>query len=114
MFAYAVLALALWHVFSTARMAPKTTHARRAWVLVALVLVQAAIGVGTLLAQAHMHWALLHQGFALIVLIFATAHWRAAQGRLSARNRRPDQDLTHRPQPQARRGQSGSDLRKAI
>jgi heme a synthase len=80
MFAYAVLVVALWHAFATVRIAPGTTHARRAWVLVALVVVQAAIGVGTLLAQAHMHWALLHQGFALVVLIFATAHWRGAKG----------------------------------
>ena len=42
--------------------------------------VQAAIGVGTLLTQAHMHWALLHQAFALVVLIFATAHWRGTKG----------------------------------
>jgi cytochrome c oxidase assembly protein subunit 15 len=80
MFAYAVLVVALWHAFATMRAAPGTTHARRAWLLVVLILCQAAIGVGTLLAQAHMHWALLHQGFALIVLIFATAHWRGAKG----------------------------------
>lgn len=80
MFAYTVLAAALWHAFSTMRAAPHTTHARRAWVLVVLILGQAAIGVGTLLMQAHMHWALLHQGFALIVLIFATAHWRGTKG----------------------------------
>lgn len=80
MFAYALLVAALWHAIATTRIAPRTTHARRAWVLVALVVCQAAIGVATLLAQAHMHWALLHQGFAMIVLIFATAHWRAAKG----------------------------------
>ena len=45
-----------------------------------LVLGQAAIGIGTLLMQAHMHWALLHQAFAMVVLIFATAHWRGAKG----------------------------------
>jgi cytochrome c oxidase assembly protein subunit 15 len=80
MFAYALLAAALWHAFATSRALPGTTHARRAWVLAALVLGQAAIGVGTLLAQAHMHWALLHQGFAMVVLIFATAHWRGCAG----------------------------------
>lgn len=80
MFAYAVLVAALWHAFSTTRIAPRTTHARRAWLLAILIVCQAAIGVGTLLMQAHMHWALLHQGFALVVLIFATAHWRAAKG----------------------------------
>ena len=27
-----------------------------------------------------LHWALLHQGFALIVLGFAAAHWRGTKG----------------------------------
>ena len=80
MAAYTVLAAALWHAWATARAHPGSTHARRAWLLVFLVLGQAAIGVGTLLAQAHMHWALLHQAFAIIVLIFATAHWRGTKG----------------------------------
>ncbi|HEU4986411.1 MAG TPA: COX15/CtaA family protein [Rhizobiaceae bacterium] len=80
MFAYGVLVLALWHAIAMMRALPGTTHSRRAWVLVALVLCQAAIGVGTLLAQAHIHWALLHQAFAIVVLIFATAHWRATKG----------------------------------
>ena len=80
MFAYTVLVVAIWHAVATGLAEPGTTHARRAWVLVGLVLVQAAIGVGTLLAQAHMHWALLHQGVALVVLIFATAHWRGTKG----------------------------------
>jgi cytochrome c oxidase assembly protein subunit 15 len=80
MAAYTVLAAAVWHAWATARAHPGSTHARRAWLLVLLVLGQAAIGVGTLLAQAHMHWALLHQAFAIIVLIFATAHWRGTKG----------------------------------
>ncbi|PWK67503.1 COX15/CtaA family protein [Aminobacter sp. AP02] len=80
MFAYTLLVVAVWHAISTMRAAPRTTHARRAWMLVILILAQAAIGVGTLLMQAHMHWALLHQGLALIVLIFATAHWRGTKG----------------------------------
>jgi len=80
MFAYTVLVVAIWHALATSRALPGTTHARRAWVLVGLVLVQAAIGVATLLTQAHIHWALLHQGFAMLVLIFATAHWRATKG----------------------------------
>ncbi|WP_274628695.1 COX15/CtaA family protein [Arvimicrobium flavum] len=80
MAAYTLLVVAFWHAVATMRSLPSSTHARRAWVLLALVLGQAAIGVGTLLAQAHMHWALLHQGFALVVLIFATAHWRGTMG----------------------------------
>lgn len=80
MFAYTLLAVAVWHALATARAEPASTHARRAWLLLALILVQAGVGVGTLLMQAHMHWALLHQGVAMVVLIFATAHWRGAKG----------------------------------
>ena len=65
-----------------------------------------------LLAQAHMHWALLHQGFALIVLIFATAHWRAAKGAYPLQTDDQGQDLKDRLGTQARRGQTGSDLSK--
>jgi heme a synthase len=78
--AYTVLAAALWHAFATTKANPGSTHARRAWLLALLALGQAAIGVGTLLAQAHVHWALLHQAFAMLVLIFATAHWRGTKG----------------------------------
>jgi cytochrome c oxidase assembly protein subunit 15 len=78
--AYAVLLLTLWHMIATRRKLPGTTHARRALVLFHLVLVQAAIGIATLLMQMPPHWALLHQGFALVVLGFAAAHWRGTKG----------------------------------
>ena len=78
--AYAVLLLALWHMIATGRKLRGTTHARRAVVLFHLVLVQAVIGIATLLMQMPLHWALLHQGFALVVLGFAAAHWRGAKG----------------------------------
>jgi heme a synthase len=80
MAAYTVLAAALWHAFATMKANPGNTHARRAWLLALLVLGQGAIGIATLLAQAHMHWALLHQAFAMLVLIFASAHWRGTKG----------------------------------
>ena len=63
-------------MIATRRRQPGTTHARRATVLFLLVLVQASIGIGTLLMHVPMHMALTHQGFALIVLGFAAAHWR--------------------------------------
>ena len=78
--AYAVLLLALWHMIAVRRKLPGTTHARRALVFFHLVLLQAAIGIATLVMQMPLHWALLHQGFALIVLGFAAAHWRGAKG----------------------------------
>ncbi|MBX3582545.1 MAG: COX15/CtaA family protein [Rhizobiaceae bacterium] len=78
--AYALFALALWHMIATRRLLPSTTHARRALVLFHLVLAQAIIGIVTLLMHMPLHWALLHQGFALIVLGFAAAHWRGTKG----------------------------------
>lgn len=77
---YAIFALALWHMIASRRRLPGTTHARRALVLFHLVLVQAVIGIVTLLWQSPMHLALTHQGFALVVLGFASAHWRGTKG----------------------------------
>ena len=78
--AYALLALALWHMIATRRRVTGTTHARRALVFFHLVLVQAAIGIATLVMHMPLHWALLHQGFALVVLGFSAAHWRGTKG----------------------------------
>ena len=78
--AYTVFVVALWHMIATWRRQPGTTHARRAALLFVLVLVQASIGIGTLLMQVPLHMALTHQGFALIVLGFAAAHWRGTKG----------------------------------
>ena len=50
-----LLAAALWHMIATRRAEPGTTHARRALVLFHLVLLQAAIGIVTLLTQVHLH-----------------------------------------------------------
>ena len=57
-----------------------TTHARRALVLFHLVLLQAAIGITTLVLVVPLHWALAHQAMALVVLGFAAAHWRGTKG----------------------------------
>jgi cytochrome c oxidase assembly protein subunit 15 len=78
--AYIVLAAALWHMIATRRAQPGTTHARRALILFHLVLLQAAVGVATLLTQVNLHAALTHQGLALVVLGFAVAHWRGTKG----------------------------------
>ncbi len=78
--AYLLLALALWHMIATRRDLPGSTHARRALVLFHLVLLQAMIGIVTLVTQVPLHGALMHQGFALVVLGFAAAHWRATKG----------------------------------
>jgi cytochrome c oxidase assembly protein subunit 15 len=78
--AYTVLAVALWHVFYVHQRQPGTTHARRALILLMLVILQAAVGIGALLTQVDLHWALAHQAMALVVLGFAAAHWRGTKG----------------------------------
>ncbi len=77
---YTVFALALWHMVAARRRLPGTTHSRRAFVLFHLVLLQAAIGIVTLMWQSPLHLALTHQGMALVVLGFAAAHWRGTKG----------------------------------
>ncbi|MDX0659021.1 heme A synthase [Sinorhizobium medicae] len=78
--AYLLLALVLWHMIAALRSAPETTHARRSVLLFALVVVQAAIGITTLLLQVPIGWGVLHQGGVLVVLGFAIAHWRGFVG----------------------------------
>ena len=77
---YVLFLAALWHAIATWRAEPGTPHARRALVLLLMVFVQAALGVVTLVTAASLHPALTHHAFAIIVLGFAAAHWRAAKG----------------------------------
>ncbi|MBB3235094.1 COX15/CtaA family protein [Phyllobacterium endophyticum] len=79
-FAYFVFAVAIWQAISTIRHLPGTTHARRAILLAALVALQAAIGITTLVMQVPIALGLLHQFFAIVILGFAVAHWRATKG----------------------------------
>ncbi|MCO5159511.1 MAG: COX15/CtaA family protein [Mesorhizobium sp.] len=78
--AYVVLAAAIWHAFSALRAEPGTTHARRAVVLLGLILIQATLGITALVLIVPFSWALVHHGFAIILLAFAVAHWRGTVG----------------------------------
>ena len=60
-------------------MAPATSTARRAWVLVGMVLTQAGLGIATLYAvneQIPLGLGLAHQGFAMLLLGMGAVHWR--------------------------------------
>ncbi len=72
--AYLLFALALGHALQ----ARNTSVAGSAWLLVALVTVQAGLGIATLVTVVPLPLALLHQLGAVIVLIAAVAHLRAA------------------------------------
>jgi cytochrome c oxidase assembly protein subunit 15 len=78
--AYLVWIVALVHMIYALGRVPKTTHARRASVLFLLVTLQAALGITTLLMQVPIDLGLAHQAMALVVLGFATAHWRGTKG----------------------------------
>lgn len=80
MFGYVLWIVAALHMLASLSKAASTTHARRSVVLFALVTLQAGVGIGTLLLQVPLAWALVHQGLALVVLAFAVAHWRAFKG----------------------------------
>jgi len=77
---YLIFALALWHMAASIAHGAGTTHCRRAIVLFGLVAIQALIGIVTILTQVPFGWALAHQGWAVIVLGFAVAHWRGFYG----------------------------------
>ena len=52
----------------------------KVFLLVGAVLVQALIGITTLLLVVPIGWALLHQLFGMVVLILAVAHARGLKG----------------------------------
>ena len=78
--AYALFLVVLINMIISLRAAPQTTHARRSVVLFVLVLIQAFLGISTLLMQVPLHLALTHQAGALIVFGFAIANWRGFYG----------------------------------
>jgi len=75
--AYALLAVAIWHAIDVARTVPWGATHRGAIALAAAVTLQAALGILTLLAQAPLWLALMHQGMAMIVLTIAVLHAQA-------------------------------------
>ncbi|MBL0371354.1 COX15/CtaA family protein [Rhizobium sp. KVB221] len=78
--AYILLILALLNMLWLMRAMPGTPHANRGLVFFLLVVVQAALGIMTLLFAVPLDWALAHQGCALLVLGFSVAHWRGFYG----------------------------------
>lgn len=79
-FAYLVVLGALMHWMGTRRRERETAHAIRATLLLVLVLGQAMIGIITLVMQVPFGWALVHQAYALLLLMFAVAHWVGTKG----------------------------------
>jgi cytochrome c oxidase assembly protein subunit 15 len=88
MVAYALLAIAIWHAIDATRSLPRGAARWGALALASAVSLQAALGILTLLDQAPLALALMHQAMAMIVLTLAAIHARrvaATEGTRSAR-----------------------------
>jgi cytochrome c oxidase assembly protein subunit 15 len=72
--AYALMGTAIWHGVDVTRAMPWGAAHRGALALACAITLQAALGVMTLLAQAPLWLALMHQGMAMIVLTIAVLH----------------------------------------
>jgi cytochrome c oxidase assembly protein subunit 15 len=97
MLAYTLLLVALAHLFDVARTAPGTAAYSGARWLALAVVVQAAIGMVTLVNAAPISLSLLHQGMAIVLLTVAVLH---AQGSR-------DQPMTAAPKPEIFRHDKG-------
>jgi cytochrome c oxidase assembly protein subunit 15 len=73
---YALLALAAVNVAVAYGAALERDTIRRSWLLAALTVAQAGVGIATLLLVVPLALALLHQALAAVVLIVATVHAR--------------------------------------
>jgi len=79
MMAYGLLAVVVAHALDARFSASGSAAMRRAAGLALLVAAQAMIGIMTLLLVVPVWAGLLHQAFAMIVLGFATLHWRRSR-----------------------------------
>lgn len=80
LFAYILIIAAILHAFTTEKCLSNSAHARRAMILLILIITQAIFGIITLLTHVPIEWGLIHQGFALLVMCFAVAHWIGSKG----------------------------------
>lgn len=78
--AYTLLVLIAAQTIITLKSQSGAVHKRRAVLLLILAIIQASIGIITLVLQVPFYWALVHQGMAVILLGFAVAHWRGLKG----------------------------------
>ncbi len=72
--AYGLLGFAIFHAWRMRRVVEDAKDAKMASALVIALLVQAVIGIITLLTQIEMEWALLHQFWAFVILVVAVLH----------------------------------------
>ena len=89
MTAYALLALALLHAVDAVASRAGTAVVRGAWWLVAAIVVQAILGILTLLYQVPIDLALTHQAMAIVVLTLVIFQTERLVARRTAQQRDP-------------------------
>jgi len=77
--AYIVLIAATWHAWSLQRIADDGRVTGSAWVLLAALIAQAALGIWTLVAVVPLELGIAHQMGAAIVFGIAVWHWHAVR-----------------------------------
>jgi cytochrome c oxidase assembly protein subunit 15 len=90
--AYALLATAIWHAVDATRTLPRGTALWGALALACAITLQAVLGILTLLEQAPLALALMHQAMAMIVLTLAVLHAREMAAKEGTRSARPSAD----------------------
>jgi cytochrome c oxidase assembly protein subunit 15 len=76
LFAYVVVAVAVGLAYAAQRRAPGSSLARRCATLAVLALMQAGLGIATLVLVVPIELALAHQAVALLLFGMTVAHWR--------------------------------------
>jgi cytochrome c oxidase assembly protein subunit 15 len=84
MTAYALLLLAILHAIDAVRSRAGSTVISGAWWLVAVITLQATLGILTLLNQVPIDLALAHQAIAILVLTLAVMQVERLASRRSA------------------------------
>lgn len=79
-FAYFLFIAAVVHALYVRSNVPHSTHSRRAFFMCIMIILQAILGILTLLHEVPISLGLIHQTVALVILCFSVAHWRATKG----------------------------------
>lgn len=80
LFAYFLFVIAIIHALYVRKNVPHSTHSRRAFFMCMMIIVQALLGIFTLLHEVPISLGLIHQSVALVLLCLSVVHWRATKG----------------------------------
>ena len=78
--AYLLLLLIIAQWWIARRSTAEQPHKFRTLVILIVTLNQVIAGIATILLEVPLHWALIHQGLAVILLAAVVAHWRGLVG----------------------------------